>query len=50
VAEPEPGGRDPALRFFLAGGVAFVLALGVFPQLLYPWVIRAAQGLKNLMP
>lgn len=50
VAEPEPGGRDPALRFFLAGGVVFVLALGVFPQLLYPWVIRAAQGLKNLMP
>jgi formate hydrogenlyase subunit 3/multisubunit Na+/H+ antiporter MnhD subunit len=37
-------------RFYLGGGVALVVALGFFPQLLYPWVIRAAQGLHNLMP
>lgn len=44
------GGAPWARRFFLGGGVALILALGLFPQLLYPWVIRAAQGLHNLMP
>ena len=47
----EPGDHGPwGQRLFLGGGVAMVVALGLFPQLLYPWVIRAAQGLHNLMP
>lgn len=39
-----------ARRFFLATGVLLIAALGLFPQLLYPWVIRAAEGLHNLIP
>jgi formate hydrogenlyase subunit 3/multisubunit Na+/H+ antiporter MnhD subunit len=47
----EPGDGGPwGRRVFLGGGVALVVALGLFPQLLYPWVIQAAQGLQNLMP
>jgi len=43
---PAPTGR----RFLLIAGVLLVVGLGVFPQLLFPWVIRAAQGLHNLIP
>jgi hypothetical protein len=46
------GDRQPmprARKAFLLAGVGLVVALGLFPQLLFPWVIRAAQGLGNLI-
>jgi NADH-quinone oxidoreductase subunit N len=36
-------------RFFYAGGVALILAFGVFPQIVYPWVIDMSSGLTNLL-
>jgi len=35
-------------RFFLAAGIVLCLLLGLFPQLLYPWVIGAMSGLSGL--
>jgi NADH-quinone oxidoreductase subunit N len=46
----ESGFEERSRRAFLLGGVALVLSLGIFPQLLFPWVIRAAEGLGNLIP
>jgi formate hydrogenlyase subunit 3/multisubunit Na+/H+ antiporter MnhD subunit len=41
---------SPALleRFFLGAGILLCLLLGLFPQLLYPWVIGALSGLSGL--
>ncbi|HET7010278.1 MAG TPA: proton-conducting transporter membrane subunit [Anaerolineales bacterium] len=39
-----------ARRTFLLGGVLLVVALGLFPQLTYPWLVQAARGLENLIP
>jgi NADH-quinone oxidoreductase subunit N len=36
--------------FFLIGGIVLCVLLGAFPQLIFPWVVRAAQGLSNLVP
>jgi hypothetical protein len=42
---PEP----PALeRFLLVAGILLCLLLGLFPQLLYPWVVNALSGLTGL--
>jgi len=35
-------------RFFLGAGILLCLLLGLFPQLLYPWVIGAMNGLSGL--
>lgn len=37
-------------RLYLLVGLAMCILLGVFPQLLYPWVVQAASGLSNLVP
>ena len=50
AAEGTDGDASGARRFFLAFGILLIVALGLFPQLLYPWVIRAAEGLHNLIP
>jgi len=41
---------SPALleRVFLVAGILLCLLLGLFPQLLYPWVIGAMSGLSGL--
>lgn len=35
-------------RGFLLGGIIFLLLLGLFPQLVFPWVEDVASGLANL--
>ena len=42
---PSPGVLE---RFFLVAGILLCLLLGLFPQLLYPWVIGALSGLSGL--
>jgi formate hydrogenlyase subunit 3/multisubunit Na+/H+ antiporter MnhD subunit len=37
-------------RVYFAGGVAIVVLLGVFPQLIYPWIIGVAAGMTHLFP
>lgn len=37
-----------APRSFLLGGIILVLLLGLFPQLVFPWVEDVASGLANL--
>jgi formate hydrogenlyase subunit 3/multisubunit Na+/H+ antiporter MnhD subunit len=37
-------------RVLLGVGIGLCVVLGVFPQLLYPWVIQAASSLTNLVP
>ncbi len=34
---------------FLGLGVVLVLSLGLFPQLIFPWVVQTLNGLKNLL-
>jgi hypothetical protein len=34
----------------LGSGIGLCLLLGVFPQLLFPWLLRAAAGLTGLTP
>jgi len=46
--EPHTLGRGEVL--FLGGGIALCLMVGVFPQLLFPWLLRAAAGLAGLTP
>ena len=35
-------------RFFLGAGILMCVLLGLFPQLLYPWVVGAVSGLSGL--
>jgi len=35
---------------YFAGGVAIVILLGVFPQIIYPWIIGVAAGMTHLFP
>ena len=35
-------------RIFLLGGILLLLLLGLFPQLVFPWVEEVASGLANL--
>jgi formate hydrogenlyase subunit 3/multisubunit Na+/H+ antiporter MnhD subunit len=35
-------------RFLLGAGIVLCLLLGLFPQLLYPWVVGALSGLRGL--
>jgi hypothetical protein len=35
-------------RIFLLGGIILLLLLGLFPQLVFPWVEDVASGLANL--
>jgi multicomponent Na+:H+ antiporter subunit D len=34
----------------LGGGIGLCLLVGIFPQLLFPWLLRAAAGLAGLTP
>lgn len=36
-------------RLLSIGGIVICVALGVFPQIVYPWVVEAASGLLQLM-
>lgn len=50
----QPADRPPESlslveRFFFAGGIALILTFGVFPQIVYPWVVDMASGLTNLL-
>jgi formate hydrogenlyase subunit 3/multisubunit Na+/H+ antiporter MnhD subunit len=38
----------PLERFLLGAGILLCLLLGLFPQLLYPWVVDALSGLTGL--
>ena len=46
--EGELPSPTPLERFFLGAGILLCLLLGLFPQLLYPWVIGALSGLSGL--
>ncbi len=35
-------------RMLHVGGIVLCLMLGLFPQLLYPWVVQTVTGLSNL--
>jgi NADH:ubiquinone oxidoreductase subunit 2 (subunit N) len=37
-------------KIYLAGGILLGLLIGIFPQLLFPWVSRAISGLVSLSP
>lgn len=37
-------------QLFMGGGIILLLLLGLFPQLVYPWVVEMANGLRNLVP
>ncbi len=53
LREPEAGPIPVPLRnerILLGTGIALCVVLGVFPQLLYPWVIQAVGSLTNLVP
>lgn len=51
--QPEAAPRSveiaPAQRTLLGMGIGLCIILGVFPQLLYPWVIQTITGLANLL-
>jgi multicomponent Na+:H+ antiporter subunit D len=44
--------RDTPLTvsLFLYGGIAITVMLGVFPQVIFPWVVETAAGLTRLFP
>jgi hypothetical protein len=44
--------RDTPLTIslFLYGGIAITVMLGVFPQVIFPWVVETAAGLTRLFP
>ncbi len=37
-------------RVYLLAGISLCVVLGLFPQLIYPWVLQAVSGLTNLIP
>lgn len=37
-------------RVFIGMGIGFCVLLGLFPQILYPWVLQAVAGMSQLMP
>ncbi len=37
-------------KIILGGGVVMCLLLGLFPQLIYPWVVQAAAGITQYVP
>ncbi|NIS81454.1 MAG: hypothetical protein GTO14_14910 [Anaerolineales bacterium] len=45
-----PGSRSRLENLFIASGVLVCVLLGIFPQLLYPWVVQAAAGMSQLLP
>jgi formate hydrogenlyase subunit 3/multisubunit Na+/H+ antiporter MnhD subunit len=50
-AVPFPGAGLPrrSVQLLQGAGVGLCLLFGVFPQVLFPWVVLAASGLANLM-
>ena len=48
---PFKAGESPgrSVRLILGSGIGLCILFGVFPQLLFPWVVLAASGLANLM-
>jgi formate hydrogenlyase subunit 3/multisubunit Na+/H+ antiporter MnhD subunit len=47
---PERRPRPLGERLFLISGAGLCLLLGLFPQAMYPWIVRVAAGLSNLVP
>jgi formate hydrogenlyase subunit 3/multisubunit Na+/H+ antiporter MnhD subunit len=51
-----PSGQESQERlrsweaFFALGGVALAAILGIFPQLIYPWILQAVEGMSQLFP
>jgi hypothetical protein len=43
-------GIGPFERLFLWGGIATSVVLGVFPQLLIPWIARTVLGFSSTIP
>ncbi len=43
-------GVPGTVRALLGGGVVLTLVIGVFPQVLFPWVVQVITGLSNLAP
>jgi NADH-quinone oxidoreductase subunit N len=37
-------------RLFVGGGIALCFVLGIFPQIIYPWVNEAVAGMTQLIP
>lgn len=37
-------------KIILGGGVVMCILLGLFPQLIYPWVVQAAAGIAQYVP
>jgi formate hydrogenlyase subunit 3/multisubunit Na+/H+ antiporter MnhD subunit len=48
--EDRPQSVTPEETLFFIGGIGLILAFGVFPQLVYPWIVEMASGLTNLLP
>jgi formate hydrogenlyase subunit 3/multisubunit Na+/H+ antiporter MnhD subunit len=48
--EREPQTATIESAVFFIGGIGLILAFGVFPQLVYPWIVEMASGLTNLLP
>lgn len=49
-AEQEPQAVSIERTVFFIGGIGLILAFGVFPQLVFPWIVEMASGLTNLLP
>jgi hypothetical protein len=41
---------DQGPRFFFVSGIVMVVVIGLFPQVLFPWIVRAIAGMSNLVP
>lgn len=53
LSEEREGSFEPSRgweRSLLLGGVGLCFTFGAFPQLIYPWVVQALNGLTNLVP
>ena len=42
--------RTESPRAFLLGGIMLLFCLGLFPQIIFPWIEDVASGLANLIP
>ena len=53
IAEPRSEDRAHVTlqaKIILGGGVVMCILLGLFPQLIYPWVVQAAAGITQSVP